>query len=88
MSLSVTFTAKALILTIVNVLIFVFCLSSNTVALLGSARFMRSGRKMKHANAARMTQVGQLDAEVPALPDRLVPDLFVITTRTDNRTRQ
>lgn len=40
--------------------------------------------EMKHANAARMTQVGQLDAEVPALPDRFVPHLFVITGRTDN----
>jgi len=38
---------------------------------------------MKHANAARMTQVGQLDAEVPTLPDRFVPRGFVITTRQE-----
>jgi len=44
---------------------------------------------MKHANAARMTQVGQLDAEVPTLPDRFVPCVFVITTRSrQHRTRQ
>ena len=35
--------------------------------------FRRPRRKMKRANALRMTQTGQLDAEVPTLPDRFGP---------------